>query len=254
MEEVGGHSGGGGSLSAAAAAAAQFFLANHLSSVDTISRATSPGVPFSAAPEEDGKKRYRPRTFRYFNLLPYPVEDDADRDVALRGILKKLYIAIKAEDFSPGALHWTRELQGWLNLKFEMTRELRAHLARLYYHLSLAPGLDANTADRFTKVLVTLTRLVPRLLARPRLHGQADPSTERSTTSSPARISHWTGGHFGRSSKVSSCHLRGPRTRGAGGVRKNTCCGYVFRASHTSTQGTGERCSKRFYLSSALRI
>jgi len=156
-ESLGGQSAAGGSLSAAAAAAAQYFLASHLSSVDTISRATSPGVPFSKT-EEDGKKRYRPRTFRYFNLLPYPVEDDADRDHALEGILKKLYIAIKAEDFSPGALHWTRELQGWLNLKFEMTRELRAKLARLYYHLALAPGLDANTADRFTKVLVTLTR------------------------------------------------------------------------------------------------
>jgi len=159
-ESLGGQSVGGGPLSAAAAAAAQYFLSNHHSSLDTISRATSPGVPFSTSPDEDGKKRYRPRTFRYFNLLPFPVEDDADRDVALEGILKKLYIAIKAEDFSPGALHWTRELQGWLNLKFEMTRELRAKLATLYYHLALAPGLDANTADRFTKVLVTLTRLV----------------------------------------------------------------------------------------------
>ncbi|KAK4666203.1 Proteasome activator BLM10 [Podospora pseudopauciseta] len=124
---------------------------------DTISRATSPGVP-CADGQEDDKKRYRPRTFQYFRLLPFDVEDDAHRDAALQGILKNLYISIMAEDFSPGALHWTRELQGWLNLKFEMTRELRAKLTHLYYHLALAPGLDSNTADRFARMVVTLTR------------------------------------------------------------------------------------------------
>jgi proteasome activator subunit 4 len=39
-----------------------------------------------------------------------------------------------------------------------MTRELRAHLAQLYYNLALAPGLDSNTADRFARMVVTLTR------------------------------------------------------------------------------------------------
>jgi proteasome activator subunit 4 len=133
-------------------------------SMDTISRATSPG-PSHHDHESDGKKRYRPRTFSYFRLLPFDVEPEEYRDAALSGILKNLYIAVRAEDFSPGALHWTRELQGWMNLKFEMTRELRAKLTKLYYHLSLAPGLDPNTADRFTKMVVTLTRYVR--VARP---------------------------------------------------------------------------------------
>ncbi|KAI1387179.1 uncharacterized protein F4822DRAFT_429941 [Hypoxylon trugodes] len=125
---------------------------------DTISRATSPGLPPSTSADIDDSKRYRPRTFAYFQLLPYPVEDDSDRDAALQGILKQLYIAVKAEDFSPGALHWTRQLQGWLSLKFDMPRELRARLVKLYFHLSLAPGLDNNSADRFSKMVVTLIR------------------------------------------------------------------------------------------------
>lgn len=91
-------------------------------------------------------------------LLPFDVEEESYRDTALAGILKNLYTAIRAEDFSPGALHWTRELHGWLNLKFEMTRELRARLAKLYYHLCLAPGLDSSTADRFARMMITLTR------------------------------------------------------------------------------------------------
>ncbi|KAI0835070.1 hypothetical protein F5Y06DRAFT_143549 [Hypoxylon sp. FL0890] len=143
---------------AAAYSAASQFLSTYGGVGDTISRATSPGLPPSALPDADDAKRYRPRTFAYFQLLPYPVEDDAERDAALEGILKQLYIAVKAEDFSPGALHWTRQLQGWLSLKFDMPRELRARLVKLYFHLSLAPGLDNNSADRFSKMVVTLIR------------------------------------------------------------------------------------------------
>jgi proteasome activator subunit 4 len=125
---------------------------------ETISRSTTPGIPNGRSCDEDDKRRYRPRTFQYFNHLPFEVEEQAQRDAALEGILKELFIAVKAEDFAPGALHWTRELQAWLNLKFEMTRELRATLARLYYHMSLAPGLDITTSDRFARMLVSLTR------------------------------------------------------------------------------------------------
>jgi len=148
---------------AATGGAPPAFLSGLLSSADTISRATSPGLPCTDDIDEDDMKRYRPRTFSYFRLLPFEVEGDEHRDAALDGILKNLYISIMAEDFSPGALHWTRELQGWLNLKFEMTRDLRARLTRLYYHLALSPGLDSNTADRFSKMVMTLTRLVTKM-------------------------------------------------------------------------------------------
>ncbi|KAI1446541.1 hypothetical protein F5Y02DRAFT_416828 [Annulohypoxylon stygium] len=142
--------------SASVAAAAQI-LSNYVAG-DTISRATSPGLPPSTSIDVDDPKRYRPRTFAYFQLLPYPVEGEDERDATLQGILKQLYIAIKAEDFSPGALHWTRQLQGWLSLKFDMPRELRAKLVKLYFHLSLAKGMDNNSADRFSKMVVTLIR------------------------------------------------------------------------------------------------
>ncbi|RDA85493.1 hypothetical protein CP532_0010, partial [Ophiocordyceps camponoti-leonardi (nom. inval.)] len=124
---------------------------------EPVSRSTSPGIPYLKT-DEDDKKRYRPRTFAYFRQLPFEVEKESERDVALNGILKQLYIALRAQDYSPGALHWTRELQAWLNLKFEMTRELRARLAKLFYSLALAPGLDANAADRFLRMVITLTR------------------------------------------------------------------------------------------------
>jgi proteasome activator subunit 4 len=116
---------------------------------DAISRATSPGLGYSNGVNLEKEKRYLPRTFPYFELLPYKVEEETERNAALEEILKQLYIALKAEDITPGAVHWTRELKGWMNLKFEITRELRVKLVKLYYMLSLAPGMDYAAADRF---------------------------------------------------------------------------------------------------------
>lgn len=143
-------------------ASAAVHLFSNFASYEPISRATSPGVPYSKS-DGDDKKRYRPRTFAYFQQLPFEVEAESERDAALQGILKQLYVAVKAGDFSPGALHWTRELQAWLNLKFEMTREQRAKLARLYYSLALTPGLDNSSSDRFLRMVLTLTRCVKPL-------------------------------------------------------------------------------------------
>ncbi|CAH0015102.1 unnamed protein product [Clonostachys rhizophaga] len=142
-----------GALSASTAA----HLFANFTPYEPISRATTPGIP-CAKVDDDDKKRYRPRTFAYFRQLPFEVEDESERDAALQQILKQLYIAIKAEDFNPGALHWTRELSAWLNLKFEMTREDRAKLAKLYFSLALAPGLDHAASDRFLRMVLTLTR------------------------------------------------------------------------------------------------
>jgi proteasome activator subunit 4 len=126
---------------------------------DAVSRSTSPGLGWERNDENiEKRKRYRPRTFPYFKLLPYGVEEEAERNAALKEILKQLYIAIKAEDFSPGAVHWTRELKLWLNLKFEITRGLRVKLVKLYYMLALAPGLDPNAAERFAMMFMVLTK------------------------------------------------------------------------------------------------
>lgn len=131
---------------------------------DSISRATTPGLPFGGnanvknGVHADHDKRYHPRTYPYFKLLPYKVEEEAERNHALEEILKQLYIAVKAEDMVPGAVHWTRELRLWLNLKFDITRELRVKLVKLYYMLSLAPGIDSVAVDRFESMFRLLTK------------------------------------------------------------------------------------------------
>lgn len=139
-------------------------LAELISSLESkdgadFSRATSPG---GEEPREvNGNKdlaRHRPRTYPYYRYLPYDVEDNLQRQTNFDEILKQLYIAVQARDFSSGAVYWTREIKNWLNLKFEATKEQRVKLVTLYYELALAPGIESVPAERFCSMLLVLTK------------------------------------------------------------------------------------------------
>lgn len=127
-----------------------------------LSRATSPGGEAREANEADDEDknvtRYRPRTYPYFRYLPYEVEHEEERQKNFSEILKYLYVAVESGDFSPGAVHWTRELRYWLQLKFDPTKEQRVKLVILYYELALAPGIDSSVAERFSSMFMVLTK------------------------------------------------------------------------------------------------
>lgn len=122
------------------------------------SRATSPGGDWRQANGSGADDRSRPRTFPYFSYLPYQTEDESEREDSLNTCLKHLYIAVSAGDFAPGAVHWTREIRGWLSLKFDLPRSTRVKLVNLYYELALAPGLDYLVAERFASMFMVLTK------------------------------------------------------------------------------------------------
>jgi proteasome activator subunit 4 len=102
--------------------------------------------------------RFRPRTYPYFKQLPYKAETQDDTQANLNVCLNQLYIAVSAGDFNPGVVHWTREIRGWLGLKFDMPRDVRVKLVQLYYGLALAPGLDNTLCERFASMFMFLTK------------------------------------------------------------------------------------------------
>ena len=128
---------------------------------DMDSRATSPGP---GTQEQDQKEdltkvtRSRPRTYPYASYLPYAVESETQRQADLEEILSLLYVSIEAGDFAVGALHWTRVLRTWLDLKFDPTKDQRIRLARLYYHLALAPGIDSGVSEKFAGTFCSLLK------------------------------------------------------------------------------------------------
>ncbi|KAK5739207.1 Proteasome activator BLM10 [Elasticomyces elasticus] len=130
------------------------------------SRATSPGGgPYHPPSHQNEEEvdisrlgRTRPRIFPYAKYLPYETETTPQREADLDEMIKHLYIAISAGDFTPGALHWTKEIRGWLSLKFDLTLRHRITLTRLYYDLALAPGLEYNCSERFASMFMVLTK------------------------------------------------------------------------------------------------
>ncbi|KAF2812513.1 uncharacterized protein BDZ99DRAFT_413274 [Mytilinidion resinicola] len=140
-----------------------------MSALDTstsmdVSRATSPGGDWrdsngtANGNNAEKQSRSRPRTFPYFKYLPYETEDASEREENLNTCIKHLFIAVSAGDFAPGAVHWTREIRGWLSLKFDLPRNTRVKLVKLYYELALAPGLDYLVAERFASMFMVLTK------------------------------------------------------------------------------------------------
>lgn len=129
-----------------------------------ISRATSPAGAVNMenghADVEDLVKRNRPRTYPYFTTLPYPIEDEATRQENLSKILDQLYIALQSSDFTPGAVHWTKELRSWMSLKFDPSKAQRVKLVKLYFELALAPGIDPGVSERFASMFMLLTKYV----------------------------------------------------------------------------------------------
>lgn len=104
------------------------------------------------------RTRYRPRTFPYRRYLPYNPEGQEYE--SLETSIKKLYVAVAAGDFIPGATHWTREIRGWMQLKFDLPLDTRVKLVKLYYELSLAPGMENAAAERFSSMFMQLTKWV----------------------------------------------------------------------------------------------
>jgi proteasome activator subunit 4 len=134
----------------------------HLS-VDHESRATSPGGS-RTIDSDDGDAaiarlgRTRPRIFPYQRYMPYETESREKREEDLDEMIKHLYISVASGDFVPSAVHWTREIRGWMSLKFDLTRQQRTTLVKLYYELALAPGLEYAVAERFASMFMVLTK------------------------------------------------------------------------------------------------
>jgi proteasome activator subunit 4 len=180
--------------------------ANLISALDTgsglgTSRATSPGGDWRQpngginGVDTERQGRNRPRTFPYFQYLPYQTEGQAEREDSLNTCLKHLYIAVSAGDFAPGAVHWTREIRGWLSLKFDLPRSTRVKLVKLYYELALAPGLDYLVAERFASMFMILTKYdFPLSCIAPR-GAFANLYPGESIIYVPEKTSSWTGGH-----------------------------------------------------------
>ncbi|KAF5355656.1 hypothetical protein D9756_004216 [Leucocoprinus leucothites] len=86
-------------------------------------------------------------------LLPYSIEPESQMQQTLDFIIKRICQAVEAQDYDVGFQQWDTMLAFWLTLKYPIPKDKRIKLARLYFELSIVPGISmqvvASSADGF---------------------------------------------------------------------------------------------------------
>ncbi|BGP18854.1 hypothetical protein JCM10213_003509 [Rhodosporidiobolus nylandii] len=102
------------------------------------------------------KEKPRSEQLDYPNSLPYQAETIEEMDEKLEFIVRRLVDCVKAKDYDVGFVQWNHRLECWISLKYPMRRDLRARLARLYFEISVLPGMDARLVDIAVNQAITL--------------------------------------------------------------------------------------------------
>lgn len=91
----------------------------------------------------------------YVNSLPYQCESYEEMQAKLEEIVGKIYICAKSRNWLQ-LTTWDGVLQCWLLMKYPMAKTCRAKLVRLYYDLSLLPGIEARLVRGWTDMVTRL--------------------------------------------------------------------------------------------------
>ncbi|EMR08512.1 hypothetical protein PNEG_02995 [Pneumocystis murina B123] len=102
-------------------------------------------------------KNEHKKTFLYREILPYNIENKEKQLENLEKITKNIYISLAANDFSKAAI-FSKEINNWLNLKFDLPRQIRIKLVNVYYELCTTEGISPNNQRRFESLFLSLTK------------------------------------------------------------------------------------------------
>ncbi|GAA5990324.1 hypothetical protein JCM11641_006250, partial [Rhodosporidiobolus odoratus] len=120
-----------------------FERANPFDALDGSAKSPSKKVERLRRPKE----KPREQQLDYPQSLPYETESLEEMDQKLELIVRRLVDCVRAKDYDVGFIQWNHRLECWISLKYPMRRDLRARLARLYFEISVLPGMDARLID-----------------------------------------------------------------------------------------------------------
>ncbi|SCV72468.1 BQ2448_4005 [Microbotryum intermedium] len=120
--------------------------------------APAPASSSTNTPSKLWKPVEKPREqqLQYQNALPYPVESWQEMDQKLELIVRRLIECVRAKDYDVGFVQWNHRLECWTSLKYPMRRDIRAKLTKLYFELSVLPGMDARLVDIAANMTMSL--------------------------------------------------------------------------------------------------
>ncbi|KAG5648210.1 hypothetical protein DXG03_006165 [Asterophora parasitica] len=107
----------------------------------------------SSTLSEEEKQLASLQTYR--GSVPYRTESVEEMHQKLEEIVGKIFIAAKSQNWLVLST-WDGMLQCWLLMRYPMPKSTRSKLVRLYYELSLIPGVEARVTRSWTDMLSRL--------------------------------------------------------------------------------------------------
>ncbi|KAF8168284.1 hypothetical protein B0H34DRAFT_792908 [Crassisporium funariophilum] len=100
--------------------------------------------------------RYMEKLKGYAKTLPYSIEPYSKMIELLDFILLRLIQSVEAKDYDVGFMQWDSMLTYWSMLKYPIPKDKRIRIAKLYFHISITPGMSsqivATCADGFNSL------------------------------------------------------------------------------------------------------
>ncbi|KAG0225196.1 hypothetical protein B0O80DRAFT_458867 [Mortierella sp. GBAus27b] len=92
------------------------------------------------------------------NILPYGHDLAHEATDMLSNIIYHLGLCLKAADWAPGVIHWAKQLDLYLDLKYKLPKDTRIALAKVFWELTLAPGMDATMIELWCQYCARLIK------------------------------------------------------------------------------------------------
>ncbi|KAF9169581.1 hypothetical protein BGX20_010129 [Mortierella sp. AD010] len=104
-------------------------------------------TPVSALDMEQPQPQWGDLSTALHNILPYGRDLSQEASDMLSNIISHMSICLQSEDWAPGVLYWAKQLKQYLDLKYTLPNETRVALARVFWELAVAPGMDATMIE-----------------------------------------------------------------------------------------------------------
>ncbi|CAO3568761.1 unnamed protein product [Mortierella alpina] len=83
-------------------------------------------------------------------VLPYSHALASEAADMLDNIVHHFGLSLQSEDWAPGALYWAKQLNQYLDLKYTLPKETRIAFAKVFWELTIAPGMDVTMVEAWS--------------------------------------------------------------------------------------------------------
>ncbi|TFK76811.1 hypothetical protein BDN72DRAFT_829977 [Pluteus cervinus] len=129
---------------------------------EELSVSDTPGEANELSPFEKQKASLQ----TYLDSLPYQCESVEEMQQKLEFIVGRIFVCAKAKNWQM-LTTWDGMLQCWMLMRYPIVKTTRAKLVRLYYELSITPGIEArvirNWADMLSRLLANKAGMIRKL-------------------------------------------------------------------------------------------